>query len=210
MTPRSLADAAADLLANPRPLLFVDTCDVVNLLQVLATVAVNELRAVNRLLSALGANPQRCQLAATYVTAIEYLQKTDAANPVYQKDSQIKRLPPDEMTLQLTEIDAQIRRIHLVRQELGVPLPAPIIYSNLDLVSDLRVTAGMLLDCCWELGRDQHCVDAAITRVFAKMRPSHKREVKDSIHFEHCLELANRLRQNGFAESILFCKRKQA
>ncbi len=44
----------------------------------------------------------------------------------------------------------------------------------------------------------------AINRVFTKSRPSHKREVKDSIHLEHCLALARRLRQNGFAERIVF------
>ncbi len=84
MTPRSLADAEADLLSGPRPVLFLDTCDVVNLFQVVKTVPVAELRAVNRLMAALAANPQRCQPVATYVTHIEYAQKTDPTNHVYQ------------------------------------------------------------------------------------------------------------------------------
>ena len=37
-------------------------------------------------------------------------------------------------------------------------------------------------------------------------RPSHKREVRDSIHLEHCLELARRVRLNGFAEEIIFAR----
>ena len=78
MINQTLAIATANLMANQRPLLFLDTCDLVNLLQVLTTVPVPELRAVNRLLVALAANPHRCQPVVTYVTAMEFPQKTDA------------------------------------------------------------------------------------------------------------------------------------
>jgi hypothetical protein len=111
MIAQTMAAAAADLVANPRPLLFLDTCDLVNLLQVLTTIPVPELRAVNRLLAALAANPQRCQSVLTYVTAIEFTQKTDPTNPVYVQDSMGKRMPPDEVTYQLELIDAQLRRL---------------------------------------------------------------------------------------------------
>ena len=77
MINQTLAGATDNLMANQRPLVFLDTCDLVNLLQVLTTVPVPELRAVNRLLAALAANPQRCQPVGTYVTAIEFAQKTD-------------------------------------------------------------------------------------------------------------------------------------
>jgi hypothetical protein len=85
-----------------------------------------------------------------------------------------------------------------------VPLPAPIGYAGLGLLADLQTTAEMLLDACWKLERDQACVNAAVQRVFDRTRPSHKREIKDSIHLEHCLELARRVRDDGFAEEIFF------
>ncbi len=204
MIAQTLAAAAENLVAGSRPLLFLDTCDVINLLQVVTTIPVSELRAVNRLLAALAANPQRCQPVATYVTAIEFAQKTNPANPVYVQDSIGKRMPPDEVSFNLGLIDAQIRRLHQVRQELGVPLPASIGYEGLGLLADLQTTAEMLLEVCWEVERDQACVDAAVQRVFDRTRPSHKREIKDSIHLEHCLELARRVRANGFAEDIVF------
>jgi len=143
MIARHLADAETDLLTNPRPVLFFDTCDVLNLFQVVTTVPLVELRAVNRFLTALAANPQRCQPVGTYVIAVEYIQKTDATNPVYQIDILNNRLPPpDEVSNHLEKIDAQIHRLHLIRQELGQPLPAePIVYANLNLLADLRATA---------------------------------------------------------------------
>jgi hypothetical protein len=204
MINQTLAGAADNLMANQRPLLFLDTCDLVNLLQVLTTVPVPELRAVNRLLDALAANPQHCQPVGTYVTAIEFAQKTDPINPVYIEDSMGRRMPPDEVTYQLAVIDAQLVRLHQVRQEFGVPLPAATIYAGLGLLADLRVTAEMLFDVCWALEREQTCVNAAVQRVLDKRRPSHKREVKDSIHLEHCLDLARRIRLEGFAEQIIF------
>jgi hypothetical protein len=155
MINQTLAGATNSLMANQRPLLFLDTCDLVNLLQVLTMVPVPELRAVNRLLAALAANPQRCQPVGTYVTAIEFAQKTDPINPVYIQDSIGKRMPPDEVTYQLGVIDAQVARLHQVRQELGVPLPAPTTYAALGLRAELQVTAEMLFDVCWALERDQ-------------------------------------------------------
>jgi hypothetical protein len=110
MIARTIADAASDLLASPRPVLFLDTCDVVNLLQVVTTVPLDELKAVNRLLEALMNNPQRCQVVGTYVTDMEYIQRTDATNPVYQKDRRNTKLPPDAVADRLTEIDKQIQK----------------------------------------------------------------------------------------------------
>jgi hypothetical protein len=115
MINQTLAGAAADLMANQRPLLFLDTCDLVNLLQVLIAVPVPELQAVNRLLDALAANPQRCQPVFTYVTAVEFAQKTYPNNQVYIQDSAGKRMPPDEVAYQLGVIDAQLVRLHQVR-----------------------------------------------------------------------------------------------
>jgi len=204
MINQTLAGATADLMANQRPLLFLDTCDLVNLLQVLIAVPVPELQAVNRLLDALAANPQRCQPVFTYVTAVEFAQKTYPNNQVYIQDSAGKRMPPDEVAYQLGVIDAQLVRLHQVREEFGVPLPAATIYGGLGLLADLQVTAEMVFDACWALEREQVCVNAAVQRVFDKRRPSHKREIKDSIHLEHCLELARKIRREGFAEKIVF------
>ncbi len=205
MIARTIADAGADLLANPRPILFLDTCDVLNLLQVVTTIPLAELAAVNRLLATLDSDPRECQPVGTYVSAIEYLQKTDATNPVYQKDRRNTKLPPDAVTDRLREIDEQIARVHLIRKELGQSLPAPVIsYASLNLLDTLRAKADLLLDFCWALQPDQASLDASIVRVFDKTRPSHRREIKDSIHLEHCLALARHLRQRGFTEPIVF------
>lgn len=54
------------------------------------------------------------------------------------------------------------------------------------------------------LDRDPACVQLALDRVFAKRRPSHDGQVKDSIHLEHYLELSRLLQAGGFAERRVF------
>jgi hypothetical protein len=54
------------------------------------------------------------------------------------------------------------------------------------------------------LKEDRECVMRALHRVKWKRRPSHTKEIKDSIHLENYLELARRLRASGYLEPILF------
>jgi hypothetical protein len=48
---------------------------------------------------------------------------------------------------------------------------------------------------------DQACVDRALHRLINKIRPSHRKEVKDSMNLEQCLELSRRLQGAGFTRS---------
>src|SRR5262249_51117937 len=47
------------------------------------------------------------------------------------------------------------------------------------------------------LDRDQACLDRAVARLIDKTRPSHKKEMKDSMNLEQCLELSHRLQSGG-------------
>ena len=43
----------------------------------------------------------------------------------------------------------------------------------------------------------------AIDRVKQKRRPSHKKEIKDSIHLEHYLEISRQLHAAGYTQPAL-------
>ena len=51
--------------------------------------------------------------------------------------------------------------------------------------------------------------DLALARVMGKHRPSQDGNIKDSINFEHYLELARRLRAGGFAEEVIFVSKNR-
>ena len=62
-----------------------------------------------------------------------------------------------------------------------------------DVVRGLVALALGVLDQAMILEKDESCVERALGRVMDRKRPSHKNYIKDSIHWEHYLELSRRL-----------------
>ncbi|HVA49772.1 MAG TPA: hypothetical protein VNH11_25620 [Pirellulales bacterium] len=54
------------------------------------------------------------------------------------------------------------------------------------------------------MARDQACLDRAVARLIAKRRPSHQKEIKDSMNLEQSLELSGRLQNAAFAPARVF------
>jgi hypothetical protein len=54
------------------------------------------------------------------------------------------------------------------------------------------------------LDRDQACLDEAVKRLIAKTRPSHNKEMKDSMNLEQVLELSRQLKNQGFSPDRVF------
>jgi hypothetical protein len=54
------------------------------------------------------------------------------------------------------------------------------------------------------LKEDNTCVMRAVQRVKRRKRPSHKKEIKDSIHLEHYLELSRQLHVVGYTQPTIF------
>jgi hypothetical protein len=84
---------------------------------------------------------------------------------------------------------------------VALPLPVPHPVHPYDLATLLRGLADHLLARAQVLERDQACVDRALHRLINKIRPSHRKEVKDSMNLEQCLELSRRLQAVGFTRS---------
>jgi hypothetical protein len=87
---------------------------------------------------------------------------------------------------------------------VGVAIPTPTLVQPLDLEIALRKLAEDLLAQSTVLARDPICLDRAVARLIAKRRPSHKKEMKDSMNLEQCLELSAQLRDAGFARPRVF------
>jgi hypothetical protein len=70
----ALAAVIADLLAHPRPLLCLDTCDVLDVIQCVAEGKARRLEHVRRLFDTLTLHPDRAQLVVAYLVPIEWAQ----------------------------------------------------------------------------------------------------------------------------------------
>jgi hypothetical protein len=82
---------------------------------------------------------------------------------------------------------------------LALPAPHPVHLHGIATL--LRGLADALLAKARVLQRDQVCLDRAVQRLINKDRPSHKKEMKDSMNLEQCLELSRRLHLVGFPKS---------
>jgi hypothetical protein len=110
-----------------------------------------------------------------------------------------------EATKWLVNTDRQIQGIHEAWVRLGQPLTQQVpTYNDPKLVDDLTSLAESFMRGAMVLKEDQVCVMRAVQRVKRKKRPSHTNEIKDSIHFEHYLELSRKLHDSAYGQPVIF------
>jgi len=187
----ALAVVAADLLAHPRPILCLDTCDLLDIIQCVAEGKAGRLERVRRLVDALKGNADRVQLVVSYLVPVEWGQNRAAV--VAEVERKTRR------------VDEDINEIHVAWKHIGPSVPGPPpTYSGGGLHTALAALADAVLGWAVVLDRDEPCGGRALDRVQNKSRPSHGGMVKDSIHLEHYLELCRQLHASGFPERRVF------
>ena len=68
----AIAAVVANLLARPRPILCLDTCDLLDIIQCVAEGKARRLEHVRRLIDTLALRPERVQLVVSYLVPIEW------------------------------------------------------------------------------------------------------------------------------------------
>ncbi len=192
-----IATVVADLISHPRPVLCLDTCDLLDIIQCVAEGKPRRLEHVRRLLDTLTLDPDRLQIAVSYLVPLEWDQ--NQANVLADAEHKVRH------------VDEDVAAIMIVWQHAGAPLPVPSpSYAGRGLPAALASLADAVLSCAVVLGRDASCVSRALDRVHDKARPSHVGMVKDSIHLEHYLELCHQLHALGFPERRVFVSANKA
>jgi hypothetical protein len=187
----TLAVVAADLLAHPRPVLCLDTCELLMAVQCLPQRRVVHIEALNLIRTFLAATPDRLQVILTELVPHEWGQNIAE---VQQKAERF-----------LIQADEDSLLVHGIWSHLGSPLAStPSAHAATVLVNELTALAQAVMAQACVLDRDPPCVQRALDRVLAKRRPSHDGRVKDSIHLEHYLELSRLLHAGGFVERRVF------
>jgi hypothetical protein len=193
----ALAAVVADLLAHPRPVLCMDTCDLLDIVQCVAEGKARRLEHIRRLIDTLALRPDCLQLVVTYLVPVEWAQ--NHATVIADVEHKTRH------------VDQEIADIHLAWQHAGSPLPGPVPgYAGAGLPAALAGLAGTVLGSAVVLNRDDTCVGRALDRIHGKQRPSHSGMVKDSIHLEHYLELCRQLHTAGFSERRVFVSANKA
>ncbi|HET6882428.1 MAG TPA: hypothetical protein VFI31_19840 [Pirellulales bacterium] len=187
----AIAAVVADLVAHPRPLVCLDTCDLLDIIQCVAEGKARRLEHVRRLLDTLPLRPDAVKFVVSYLVPVEWTQ---------HKASIVA-----EVEATMRKVDEAIADIHLAWQYTSSPLtgPAPS-YAGAGLSAALATLADRVLAWATVLDKEDGCIANALDRVHQKSRPSHKGAVKDSIHLEHYLELSGQLQASNFPSRRVF------
>ncbi len=198
----SIAEAVDDLIARPKPVLCLDTCDFLDVVRCFADsnskeANVYHARSFRRALHELNTRPDRFQVVITYLVRHEWNQNIAEAR--------------DKANNHLLEID---HRLDQIAEACGLGKTLPPIVSprlkDLSLARGLIDLAEALMNQAVVLEKESVCLERALERVMERRRPSHKKEIKDSIHWEHYLEFSRRLASAGHIHERVFVSANKA
>ena len=187
----AIGEVAKNLGAHPRSVLCLDTCDLLDIVRGVGQGNLHHARSAKKLLAILGGDPGRVQLVVTSLVQHEWDQNIEAVRG--EAINQIARI--DNLIDQFVEVC----RFHDPSyNDPGTRFtPRPLVEASKDM-------AEKLLGHAIVLERDDECVERALGRVMEHRRPSHNNQIKDSIHWEHYLELSRRLVAAGHPSDRLF------
>jgi hypothetical protein len=191
----SIADAVARIQAAGLPVLFADTCSLLDVIR--APLRPAELagcvEAASDLLHLVITPPVRCTLVVASFVSSEW---SSHAGP-----------ESDNLRAHLTRIDEEADRLHGFCGLVGIAPPfSKPEYRMLTLADRLHDLSRRLLDSALRLDQDNDCNNRAYRRAVTYTPPSRKGgEVKDSTIIEECLEVSRRLQAAGFAGKRVFC-----
>jgi hypothetical protein len=178
----TLVQAAADLIAAPRPILILDTCTLLDVVRAPLRDLTAEVRAgvELRALAATGA----VRLFVQDIVPGEWADNLPAA----RRDG-----------------EAGVRAFTATWQiaaDLGQPAPPLPVFAPGSLISELEQLSRDLLMAADTLDRDHAGMSWAIDRVAARQKPSSaKGTVKDSHILGHALRLSTLLAAAGYPNS---------
>jgi hypothetical protein len=189
----SIADAVSQIQTQaPVPVILIDTCSLVDLFRrdekrLQPRVPAQEIRAAADLLDLVTALPQTVHLIVPELVPGEYAEHADREEAIFEGWTMFH----DHNQDWLAEASLYV----------AVAIPLPLLVYPFALAARLRALSDELLANAKVLERDQQCLDRAVVRLINKSRPSHKKEMKDSMNLEQCLELSRRLQRAGSAKS---------
>jgi hypothetical protein len=190
----SIAATEAQLRADNRPVLFLDTCILLDIIRATyRCLGSGYVQKASELRTMLTSDPPLCALVVASMVPKEW---SDNARNVR-----------DEVQAHLGKMQDQAVHFHEACATLGIGLTfGRPFYPGVSLADGLYDLSKALLDNSIHLDPDAGCMGRGVGRVVAGTPPSSKGgQVKDCVIVEECLELSRLLRANGFTRKCVFC-----
>jgi hypothetical protein len=185
----TVAQLATEITDAPAPVVFLDTCAILDVARAPARQQSASVAAADALHAHAVATPPKVYLLAADIVSVEWADNIPEARKEMVRTAAEFEHGLSAFRYSLTPMDPPDT---LALDALAIVLAKFATERNNFLV-DLENRSQQLLNACRLIDRDPSATSAALDRVVAKRRPSHKKEVKDSYILEHCLLVAREL-----------------
>lgn len=188
-----LMELAQAIVQNPKPLILIDTCSILDIIRVPIREELNAEQLIGGAQSLLeNALGGKIYLAITSTVRIEY----DTNLPEVQ----------DGLKSLAEKREKQAKHYVLSTSLAGLPIAGAGPFAPDTLSGVLSQLAADIVSHTYEIEGSDACSGRAMGRVVGNQAPASKgkSEAKDCHIIEHFLELARSLRSLGFSEKIAF------
>lgn len=190
----SFADAVAQISAANVPVLFLDTCILLDVVRAPARGLAKVVESASELVIRATLAPPQCRLVVGSFVPDEWSAHESDVLGLLEKH--------------LEAMDRQAAHFHGLCTHLGIMVSfGPPDYARSALAAKLHDLSRNLLALSLVLDRDPVAMARAYDRVaVSKRRPCRRGgELKDCQIFEECLEVGRQLRAVGFSRKLVFC-----
>ena len=184
-----IADIINDIAANPAPVLFLDTCILLDVVRAPLRSKPDEVRFAQLFLTSVQNNPKTIHLLVPSPVQPEW-------------DTHILERV-NECTTAVNACNA----VAAICGHLALPGVAALPAGVLTMPKLLRQLSHDLLAACVTIDNDGLALARAVDRIIACRHPvkqPHSKGAKDSVILEHAVETTAQLRNAGFAEICIF------
>ena len=193
----SVEDAVQRIIGSPAPVLFPDTCILVDLIRIPlraenADMARRVLQVANHLITQMQETPKKLWVVICPPVQNEWVEHSQ--NTV------------DEMERHWKDLDKKIAIAHASVDQISLPFTSANTYSDKNIENTLKFLAQNFLTSAIFLDEDKDLINRAYSRVVRVETPSRKgsSEIKDCVIIEHSIDLCTQLRQAGFTQNCVF------
>ena len=183
-----IADAATAIIGNPAPVVFLDSCVLLDVVRAPLRNTASEVRVASQFLASAGKTPPTVYLIVGSPTPTEWTDNIDEA----EKDCMIG----------VNSYNAVARVCGYLALATAATLPP----AAGGLSGLLRKLSADLLAAAIRLDYNSDALASAMNRVVAARLPAKKggKGAKDAVILEHALEAARQLRAAGFTGTCVF------
>ena len=189
----SIDEVAGQITAAGAPVLFLDTCILLDIIRSTNRCLSNYTTNASELLRLASKAPPACLVVVSSIVCDEWSANAKGVT--------------NEIVRHYSKMEEQSSHFHTACQDLGIALPfGRAGYAQVGLAERLRDLSSQVLNTALRLDVDNEIWAKAVARVVNNLPPSRKGgEVKDCAIIEEYLAVCGRLQAAGFTGKRVFC-----